>query len=161
MSGAALVALLSLGLIYGYWFAWWGGDSYSQRFLTDAVPFLACPLAIFVMGGKRGVRVPLAIVLVLISYVFFLLSNAGLVYDVVPHGPGQTISDYRYVLDQGMTPGEILRRLAEASFTLGYLVRYAGWLLAGLVLLGGGYFWLGRFEDGEGAGSARSARRGA
>lgn len=161
MSGAALAALLSLGLIYGYWFAWWGGDSYSQRFLTDAVPFLACPLAIFLMRGKRAVRVPLAIVLVLISYGFFLLSNAGLVYDVVPHGPGQTISDYRWVLDQGLTPGEIGRRLAEASFTLGYLERYAAWLLAGLVFLGGGYFWLGTVEERQTAGPARPARRDA
>ncbi|MFQ5457060.1 MAG: glycosyltransferase family 39 protein [Myxococcota bacterium] len=159
MSGAGLAALLALGLIYGYWFAWWGGDSYSQRFLTDAVPFLACPLAVFLTGGRPALRVSFAIALVAISYVFFLLSNAGLVYDVVPQGPGQTISDYRYVLDQGMSAGEIGRRLREASFTLPILQRFLAAVAAGAALVIGGYLWLGTVSARHDGGPGRPARR--
>jgi len=143
MAGAALAALLSLGLIYGFWFAWWGGDSYSQRFLTDAVPFLAVPLALFLTRGRRSVRAAAALCLTGVSYVFFLLSNAGLVYDVIPHGPGQTISDYRYALDHGMSAAEVLAALARASFTLPAIERLALPLGVAIVLGLAAYAWLG------------------
>ncbi len=160
MGGAALAVLVSLGLLYGFWFAWWGGDSYSQRFLTDAVPFFAPPLALFLARGRRTARVVAALCLTAVSYAFFLLSNAGLVYDVVPHGPGQTISDYRFVLDQGLTLSDVLAALARASFTLPALERHA-LPLGALVLLGlGTYAWLGRFAHREAtAGGAAGGRR--
>jgi Dolichyl-phosphate-mannose-protein mannosyltransferase len=148
MALAALSALLSLGLVYGFWFAWWGGDSYSQRFLTDAVPFLAAPLAIFLVRGRRGLRAAAAVGLAAVSYGFFLLSNAGLAYDIVPHGAGQTLSDYRYLFDQGMSAREVLHALARASFTLPALERHA--LPLGLVAVAGlaGYAWLGTAAGG-------------
>ncbi len=155
-AGAGLAALVSLGTIYGVWFAWWGGDSYSQRFLTDAVPFLAPGLAIFLTRGRPPWRVSLALALTAVSYVFFLLSNAGLAYDVIPYGPGQTVSDYRYVLDQGLTLAEIWDRVTGASFTLPLLRRHATPLIALLALLLAGYAGLGRLAAGP-AGGRRSA----
>ena len=154
MSGAGLVALLSLGFVYGIWFAWWGGNSYSQRFLTDLIPFLAPGLALFLTQGWRAWRVTVAIILTAISYVFFLLSNAGLVYDIVPNGPGQTLLDYRFILDQGMSFMEIRSRLADASFTLPLIQKHgiAFLLVIGNLLLA--YLWLRSVDIG-----GRSARR--
>jgi hypothetical protein len=142
-AGTGLAALLALGAIYGLWFAWWGGASYSQRFLTDVVPFLAPGLALFLTRGRRPWRVSLALALTAVSYVFFLLSNAGLAYDVVPFGPGQTVSDYRFVLDQGLTFPEIWDRITGASFTLPHLRCHAAPLVAALALLLGAYVGLG------------------
>lgn len=162
MAGAGLAALVALGLVYGFWYSWWGSASYSQRFLTDAVPFLAAPLAIFLVRGRRAARAILALCLTAVSYVFFLLSNAGLVYDVDAHGPGQTIFDYRYVLDRGMSLRDVLHSLAGASFTLPFLSRHAVALGAAVALVLGAYLWLGlgpgRRPAGSGAGRPARGR---
>jgi hypothetical protein len=81
-----------------------------------------------------------------LSYGFFLLSNAALVYDVMEGGPGQYLSDYAIILDQRMTPGQILDRLAHASFTLPILARHGALVAAGALAALLGYAALGRVE---------------
>ena len=142
-AGSGLLALGAIAALHGYWFSWWG-DSYSQRYVTETIPFLAPGIALFVTAGRRAWRVPLALALTVLSYGFFLLSNAALVYDVMEGGPGQYLSDYRIILDQGMTLAQIGRRLAHASFTLPLLERHAALVAAGFVLLALGYALLGR-----------------
>jgi hypothetical protein len=144
-AGAGLLALAALATLHGYWFSWWG-DSYSQRYVTEAIPFLAPGVAIFLAGGRRAWRAALALALTAVSYGFFLLSNAALVYDVMEGGPGQYLSDYRIILDQQMTLAQIGRRLAHASFTLPILQRHAALVGAGIALAALGYAALGRVE---------------
>ncbi len=144
-AGAGLLALAALASLHGYWFSWWG-DSYSQRYVVEAVPFLAPGLAIFVTRGRRAWRVPLALALTALSYGFFLLSNAGLAYDAMENGPGMHLSDYRIIFDQQMTLGQILHRLARASFTLPILEHHTPLVVAGAAALLLAYGVLGRID---------------
>jgi hypothetical protein len=144
-AGAGLLALAVLGTLHGTWFSWWG-DSYSQRYVTEAIPFLAPGLAIFLTRGHRAWRWPLALGLTALSYGFFLLSNAGVVYDVMEGGPGQYLSDYRIIFDQRMTLGQIAHHIAQASFTLPAIERHAPLVLAAFVLILVAYAALGRVD---------------
>jgi hypothetical protein len=158
-AGAGLAALAAIGTLHGFWFSWWA-DSYSQRYVTETIPFLAPGLAIFLAGGRRGRRVTLAVALTALSYGFFLLSNAALVYDVMEGGPGQYLSDYAIILDQRMTPGQILDRLAHASFTLPILARHGALVAAGIVAALLGYAALGRVDRRSRALAASSGAEG-
>jgi len=147
-AGFTLTAVVALGLVYGLWFTWWGGDCYSQRFLIETVPFLAAGLAIFLTRGRRVWRVGLTLPLTLISYLFFLLSNAGLVYSGIAHGPGDRLTDYWYALDRGMTIPEVWHAIARASFTLPILERHGALVLAAFLALLPAYAALGRVKKG-------------
>jgi hypothetical protein len=124
-AGTGLLALATLGALYGTWVNWWGDASYSQRYLTETIPFLAPGIAIFLTNGRRVPRMAVALGLTVLSYGFFLLSNAGLAYDAVEDGPGSYISDYRIIFDQHMTLSDVLHRIAHASFTLPTIERHA------------------------------------
>ena len=142
-AGAALLGLAALGVLHGFWYSWWG-DSYSQRYLTEAIPFLAPGIAIFLAHGRRAWRTAVALGLTALSYGFFLLSNAGLAYDAMENGPGMYISDYRIIFDQRMTLGQILHHLAHASFTFPAIERHALLILVAFVLVLVAYVALGR-----------------
>jgi len=141
-AGSGLLALAALATLYGAWFSWWA-DGYSQRFLTETIPFIAPGLAIFLARGRLAWRLPLALALTALSYGFFLLSNAGLVYDAAEGGPGQYLSDYRIILDQQMTLEQVARRIAHASFTLPTLDRHAPLVAAAFAAVFLGYAALG------------------
>jgi hypothetical protein len=177
-AGAALAALVAIATVHGFWFSWWA-DSYSNRYVSETIPFLAPGLAIFLgtygagssievgsrANGARDLRsrghfarrLALAIFLTLLSYCFFLLSNAGLAYDIAENGPGQRLSDYRYILDYGLGFGDVLKRIRNASFTLPALARHAGLVAGAFLLLFAFWAWLGRVADRKGAPRTRPA----
>jgi uncharacterized membrane protein YqaE (UPF0057 family) len=155
-AGAALAALVAIATVHGFWFSWWA-DSYSNRYLSETVPFLAPGLAIFLSRGNFARRLSLALFLTLLSYCFFLLSNAGLAYDIAENGPGQRLSDYRYILDYGLGFGDVLKRIRNASFTIPVLARHAGLVAGAFLLLFALWAWLGRVADRRGAPRTRPA----
>ena len=88
------------------------GSGFSQRYLCESMPCWALGLAVLLERGCAPLRKLLVFAaLAAWNYALFLLTHAKLARLSVEAGgtrEGWILSDYLYVLDQGMGPGEVL-----------------------------------------------------
>ncbi|MCB1195952.1 glycosyltransferase family 39 protein [bacterium] len=125
-SNASLTALFSfiqlmpLCLIYGYWRLWHGGDSYSQRFLIDCLPFFTfCMTPLFTIRSKaQWIIVIFSIAATLFSYAGFLVSISRILEFPEGYIWPQYIGEYRYIFTQNHTFSDFLNGLYNNVLTL-------------------------------------------
>jgi hypothetical protein len=115
----SLVAFLGVAFLHGGWSEWANPGGYGQRFLVDALPFLALGFAVWLAEVRRPVlrwMPPLAAAL--FGYVLFFSAVAGLVPAPSPYPWPQRLGDYAVLLRHPPGPREIAAGLGRASFLL-------------------------------------------
>lgn len=103
--------------VCGTYHEWAGPGSFSHHYLTVIFPFLALGFAAW-LGRAGPAGRGLAWAGAAWTYALFLLAVGRLVYDSDGSGWGLSITDSLYVFKEGVPPSEIVRRIAEGSYTL-------------------------------------------
>lgn len=112
--------LIPLCLLYGYWRLWHGGDSYSQRFLIDCLPFFTFSMApLFTIRSQaKWVIVVFTIAATLFSYAGFLVSISRILEFSEGYVWPQYLGEYRYIFTQSHTFPDFLNGLYDNMLTL-------------------------------------------
>ena len=123
----SLSSFAAIALVYDAYDEWAADGTYSSRFLTECVVFMAIGLWYFMEHGRwvrrTGARWVLGGLLTAFAYALFLLTRARLIYqqDGNPFDVGRSLSAYAYVLREDLPISQIIGRIWGSSFTLGYL----------------------------------------
>ncbi len=117
LAGLAAGIFVLHSLVCGTHHEWQGPGNFSHHYLTVVFPFLAIGWASWLArSGAVGRWLPWAGAAW--TCALFLLATGRLVYDSDGSGWGLSILDYTYVFREGTPLPEILRRIAEGSYTL-------------------------------------------
>jgi hypothetical protein len=115
----ALIWLLSVAILHGWWSEWSNPGGYGQRFLIDALPALALGFAGWLRPGPtRRLRLGLALAATLAGWLLFFAAVGGLVPPPPPWPWPQRLGEYAALLRHPPGRGEILTAFRRSSFLL-------------------------------------------
>jgi 4-amino-4-deoxy-L-arabinose transferase-like glycosyltransferase len=113
----ALLWLLSVAILHGWWSEWSNPGGYGQRFLIDALPAFALGFAGWLRpGSTRRLRVGLALAATFAGWLLFFAAVGALVPPPPPWPWPQRLSEYAALLRHPPGPGEILTAFERSSF---------------------------------------------
>ncbi|MDX9702883.1 MAG: glycosyltransferase family 39 protein [Candidatus Auribacterota bacterium] len=112
--------LIPICLIYGYWGEWYGGDSYSQRYIINCLPlFTFCMVSMFASEYRwKTVAVVFAVSATIFSYTAFLISISRILQFPEGYIWPQYIWEYFYIFTQDITFSDFINGLRQNTLTL-------------------------------------------
>jgi hypothetical protein len=115
----ALLWLLSVAILHGWWSEWSNPGGYGQRFLIDALPAFALGFAGWLRPGPaRRLRLGLALAATLAGWLLFFAAVGGLVTAPPPWPWPQRLGEYVDLLRHPPGAPEIRAALTRSSFLL-------------------------------------------
>jgi hypothetical protein len=118
LHAAALLWLVSVATLHGWWSDWANPGGWGQRFVTDALPALALGFAALAAGKWKRTTLAAAAVGAALTWWLFFAAVGGLARAPAGHPWPQRLADYAPLLVDPPSAGEISDALLRASFLL-------------------------------------------
>jgi hypothetical protein len=115
----ALLWLLAVATLHGWWSDWANPGGWGQRFVTDALPALALGFALLLVARRaRRLALGAAVAGAVFSWWLFFAAVGGLARPPAGHPWPQRLADYAPLFADPPSPAELRDALLHASFLL-------------------------------------------
>ena len=114
----ALLWLLAVATLHGWWSDWANPGGWGQRFVTDALPALAVGFAALAAGRWRRAALAGAAAGAALTWTLFFAAAGGLARAPAGHPWPQRLADYAPLVSDPPSPAELRDAALRSSFLL-------------------------------------------